>query len=168
MQMTTGSDRFAPDSQTLQLQTWHKSAFPSQGLWIYSESYTLVRLKQSALGCRSRAGVTHGCRYSQTLSAKGCKGEQSTDALRESEPSHLHYCYHNRQPLGDCHVIGKITLCYVVIGFITCNPQASGVYPQKRAQLGSLGSLVLKKEPPPMNLVPCSLFQAFSGAVNLF
>jgi len=37
MQMTTGSNQFAPDSQTPQLQTWHKSAFPSQGLWIYSE-----------------------------------------------------------------------------------------------------------------------------------
>ena len=101
----------------------------------FTPSYTLARLQQSALGCRSRAGVTRGCRYSQMPSAKGCKDEQSTDALRESQPSHLHYCYHNRQFLGDCHVIGKITLCCVVIGFITCNPQASGVCAQRWAQL---------------------------------
>lgn len=37
MQMTLGSNQFAPDSQTWQLQTWHEPAFPSQGLWIYSE-----------------------------------------------------------------------------------------------------------------------------------
>lgn len=43
--------------QTLQQQAWHQSAFPSQGLWIYSESYTLAMLQQSALGCRGCAGV---------------------------------------------------------------------------------------------------------------
>lgn len=119
----------------------------SQGPWIYSESCTLTRLQQTALGCRSCAEVTHGCRYSQMLSAKRCKGEQSTDALRESQPSCLHYWYCNRQLLGDWYVIGKITLCYLVIGFITCNPQASGIYPQKWALLQSLGSAGMKKEP---------------------
>lgn len=111
----------------------------------FTQSYTLARLQQSAPGCRSRTGITHGCGYSQMLSTKHWEDKQSTDALRESQPSHLRYYHHNRQLFGRLPCNWKDY--YLVIGFITCNPQASGVYPQKRAQMQSLGPPGLKKEP---------------------
>lgn len=69
MQTSTQSKHNLHLIQTLQQQAWHQSAFPSQGLWIYCESYTLAVLQQSVFGCKGRAGVTRGSRYSQALRA---------------------------------------------------------------------------------------------------
>lgn len=91
--------------QTLQQQAWHQSAFPSQGLWIYCESYTLAVLQQSVFGCKGRAGVTRGSRYSQALRA--AKTSWALQVPPENSNFLTHYCYHKQCFLGDCHVIGR-------------------------------------------------------------